>query len=156
MKHARNIFSLFLAIIFLIPAAGLYFTRHSCLKSGNTYILLDSNLGCCKEGTYMQCSTDSFTESDCCSHVTERFLITEELSEDCCSNEGEYMNLDEKYTSPEKRGLPHIEILITLASLPNQYNCLPEAGFSVDEYSHSPPFVISSRHILLQHGILLI
>ena len=156
MKHARNIFSLFLAIIFLIPAAGLYFTRHSCLKSGNTQIVFDNNYSCCVEETQMQCSTESEAESTCCIPKAENPLIIKESSEDCCSNEGEYLKTDIKYISPEKTKLPQIEILITIASLPGHFHSFPESGSSVEEYSHSPPFTISSRHILLQHGVLLV
>ena len=77
VKTVHNIFSYLLVLIFLIPATGFYYTRHSCLQSGEIQMVLDANYSCCSEKSQVAhepldaeiscCSQDLIeVESTCC------------------------------------------------------------------------------------------
>lgn len=47
MKTVRKIISVLLTLIFLIPAAGLYYVKNTCLHKGNQKIALSDKYECC-------------------------------------------------------------------------------------------------------------
>lgn len=134
MKSLRNIFSLLILAIFLVPSTGFYYNKRSCLKSDQLLFVFDGDNICCAEDAQTQCKAGTAKE--------------------CCTDEGNYLKTDEDYTSPARIGLPHIEIHLTLAY--HTCNLCPDPQFMVEKNTHSPPLIISSKDILLQHGVLLI
>ena len=149
--------------IFLIPAAGFYYNKHSCSKSGEVRFVIDDDYTCCATDSKLSsfaadvqsnCDAEPAEESTCCTEKTEMTLIIEEPAEDCCSNEGRYLKTDDDYTSPLQIELPHIDINFTIAY--HSVNFFGDPGFIVEEKAHSPPFIIPSKNILLQNSVLLI
>jgi hypothetical protein len=156
VKLIRNISAILLALIFLVPAAGFYFNKHICLNSGESFVQLDNMHSCCAEDLPAQRHSEQSPAQHCCSNPGENSFSTEILSEDCCTNEGKYLNLDEKYTSPEKIKLPYCGFHDAIATLSGSYESFSMTDLQIREYSHSPPISISSKHILIRQGVLLI
>jgi len=141
VKTVRNIFSYLLVLMFLIPATGFYYTRHSCLKSGHVQLVLDGNYTCCN----MESSGHTNTGMEC---------AVEGSSSDCCINEGNYLKSKDEYTPPGKTEIPHIEIIITATLF--SIDLFPDIQETLEEKAHSPPFILSSVDILHRHSVLLI
>jgi len=163
--------------IFLVPAAGFYYNKHSCTKSGEVMLVLDDNYSCSDDEAMLvpdndySCSAGETgsIEPGCCSeesqshHETDRdkvssgCLVSGEINlavKECCSNEGSYLKTDEKYTSPSKTEIPNVEISSTIAF--NSTRLFSAPDITVEVNAHSPPLILLSRKILLQQGVLLI
>ncbi len=161
--------------IFLIPAAGLYYNRHSCHKTGEVQFVLDKEYSCCAAPSETHCEVQSSSTSACCNvdiesiepgvypKEDESFLKSEnlpghqeitDLDENCCLNEGKYIKSEEKYSMPAKSKLPHIEISFTIAAILAKPS--PVWNPSIEQNAHSPPPPISSKNILLRNGVMLI
>ena len=134
MNYFRNIFFVLLAVIFLIPAAGFHYTKHTCLESGKVQFTLNGEYACCE------------VESETC--------CQEESHEDCCVNNTNYLKTEADYTSPEKVKLPKIEFQLTLAF--HTPGLFPEFTLVTQERAHPSPDLYGSRELLIQHGIFLI
>jgi len=171
VKTLHTIFSYGLLLMFLIPATGFYYTRHSCLKSGEVQLVLDGDYSCCAETSQMDhdpaqtdsscCSQDLIEpESSCCSiesSLQENPGIDctlEGTLTSCCQNEGNYLKSQEKYTSPGKVEMPHVKILVTAGLY--SIELLPVIHETIEENAHSPPFILSSVDILHKHSVLII
>jgi len=171
VKTVQNIFLYWLVLIFLIPATGFYYTRHSCLQSGEVQLVLDDDYTCCSEKSDMaqhpmdlkgSCCSQIFMEAEsiCClsessSHENSGMdFYVEGSSSNCCLNEGNYLKSENEYTSPGKIEMPHVKMLITAAT--SSIENLPVIHQTIEEKSHSPPFTISSNDILHKHSVLII
>jgi len=171
VKTIRSIFSYGLVLIFLIPATGFYYTRHSCITSGEVQLVLNGDYSCCAETSHMApvpvrtegscCSQDLIEPvNSCCSIESSRqenpgidctLLGT---SSSCCSNEGNYLKSQDEYTSPGKVELPQATIIITAALY--SIDLFPIVQKTIEENAHSPPFTPSSVDILHKHSVLII
>lgn len=129
MNYFRNIFSVLLAVIFLIPAAGFHYTKHTCLESGKVQFTLNGEYTCCEAGQ-------------------------EESHEDCCVNNTNYLKTEDEYTAPERTELLKIEFQLTLVFHTTGF--FPEFSLATQEKAHAPKDLYSSRELLLHHGALLI
>jgi len=159
VKTFRNIFSYGLVLIFLVPATGFYYTRHSCLKSGEVRLVLDGDYTCCAETAHITDDPVSL-EGSCCDMESSNQANTgseyslKESSLDCCVNEGNYLKSEDEYTSPGRVEMPHIEIIITTAIYSRDlFQNLQE---SIEENAHSPPYALSSVDILHKYSVLII
>lgn len=159
MKAIRNIFSYLLVLMFLIPATGFYYTRHSCLKSGEVQFVLDGKHSCCTETAHIShdpvnqesscCDRESFGQADNDSEGSSK-----EASFRCCINEGFYLKSEDEYTSPGRVEMPQIEIIITAALYSTDlFKYVQEI---IEENAHSPPFTLSSTDILHKYSVLII
>jgi hypothetical protein len=136
VKTIRNIFSYLLVLLFLVPATGFYYTRHSCLKSGEVQLVLDGDYTCCAETTRISQKTVK-QEGSCC-----------DLESDSQVNTGS------EYTLPGKIEMPQVKMLIAAAHL--YIELLPVIHRTIEENAHSPPFILSSADILHKHSVLII
>ena len=171
MKPFRNIFSYGLVLMFLIPATGFYYTRHSCLQSGEIQLVLDGDYSCCSEKSHRahdpmdsegSCCSQEFieAESTCCniesssrSNSGMDTYVEGSLSS-CCLNEGNYLKTEDEYTSPDKIEMPHLNLIITAVLYSIEY--FPVIHQTIEENAHSPPFIIASVDILHKHSVLII
>lgn len=159
MTPIRYIYSFLLAGIFLISSAGIHYTKHTCLKTDNVFIVLSQEeYACCNtaNGTFCEeTETCCEPEETCCGLNHER-ESTEKVGthENCCRNDSKYLKTEDDYITPEKARLPGIETHFNIAwfSVPE----FPHSSTAVQEYAHSPPELYSSRARLIQHGVLLI
>ena len=159
VKIIRSIFSYGLVLIFLIPATGFYYTRHSCLKSGEIQLVLDGDHSCCVETAQIAhdpmnqegscCDMESFGQAN---NGSEGFL--EESSLGCCINEGNYLKSEDEYTSPGRVEMPNIEFIINAAL--HSADLFQYVQESIEENAHSPPYALSSVDILHKHSVLII
>jgi len=175
MKYIRNTGALLMIAIFLIPAAGIYYNRHSCDKTGEVHFVLDEEYSCCAVTAETDCEVQSSSTLACCNNEAENaesgdnpeeagiFTKPDKVqglheikgaNENCCLNEGQYLKSEEKYSTPTKTKLPHIEISITIAAALS--SPVPAWNPSVEQNAHSPPALISSKNILLRNGVMLI
>lgn len=154
VKHVRKIFSVLLAVIFLIPAAGFYYTRHSCLKTGETQIVFEQDYACCTDSHHTQHDPETSAESACCALPDANLPGFQSEGGDCCSDEVEYIKTDDEYTTPAKPYLPRIEVHVIFASLLFGQSSYP--GTRIESSAHSPPTGTPSRDILLQNGVLIV
>lgn len=171
VKTVHNIFSYLLVLMFLIPATGFYYTRHSCLQSGEIQMVLDANYSCCSEKSQVDhepldaeiscCSQDLIeVESTCCNVGSSNQensgmdCYVEGTSSSCCLNEGNYLKSADEYTSPGRIEMPYVKMLITAA--PYSIENLPVIYQTTEENAHSPPFTIASIDILHKHSVLII
>lgn len=159
VKTFRTIFSYGLVLMFLIPATGFYYTRHSCLKSGEVQLVLYGDHSCCAETAHITDDPVSL-EGLCCDMESSSQANTgseyslEESSLDCCVNEGNYLKSEDEYTSPGRVEMPHIEIIITSALYSRDlFQTVQE---SIEENAHSPPYTLSSVDILHKYSVLII
>jgi len=171
VKTFRTIFSYGLLLMFLIPATGFYYTRHSCLKSGEVQLVLDGDYTCCAEPS-MVAHDPNMSEGSCCnqdlvepegtccnmessSHANPGIDCTlEGTSSSCCQNEGNYLKSKNEFTSPGKVEMPHVKILITAAFY--SIDLFPIVQETIEENAHSPPYILSSVDILHKHSVLII
>ncbi len=159
VKTFRTIFSYGLVLMFLIPATGFYYTRHSCLKSGEVQLVLDGDYSCCAETAQINHDPVSL-ESSCCDMESSSQANTgsecslDESSLDCCINVGNYLKSEDEYTSPGRVEMPHIEIIIT-ATLYSR-DLFQNVQESIEENAHSPPYALSSVDILHKYSVLII
>lgn len=82
MKFYRTILSFLVLIVFLLPATGFYYIRHSCLNSGHEQIVFSDMFECHSSGIKDNINCESCT--------------------DCCINELHYFKDDSQYTPPVK------------------------------------------------------
>jgi len=159
VKTIRSIFSYGLVLIFLIPATGFYYTRHSCLKSGEIQLVLDGDHSCCAE-TSQIAHNPMNQEGSCCDMESSSQANTgsecslEESSLGCCVNEGNYLKSEDEYTSPGRVEVPHIEIIINAALFST--DLFQNVLESIEENAHSPPYTQSSVDILHKYSVLII
>jgi len=159
VKIIQNIFSSLLMLMFLVPATGFYYTRHSCLKSGQVQLVLDGKHSCCTETAHIAHNTVN-QEDPCCD--MESFGQVDKGSEDysnesslgCCINKGNYLKSEDEYTSHGRVELPQIEIIIS-ASLYSD-DLFRNFKEIIEENAHSPPFILSSTDILHKYSVLII
>ncbi len=170
VKTIQNIFSYLLVLMFLVPATGFYYTRHSCLKSGEVQLVLNVDHSCCAETARIAYDPVS-SEGSCCAHDkidveslicdvkstnqdVDKEYIKDGTSPGCCIIEGNYLKSDDEYTLPGRVEMPHIEIIITAALYSTDlFQYVQE---SIEENAHSPPFTLSSVDILHKHSVLII
>jgi hypothetical protein len=159
VKTIRNIFSYLLVLLFLVPATGFYYTRHSCLKSGEVQLVLDGDYTCCAETTRISQKTVK-QEGSCCDLESDSQVNTgsecsmERSSTTSCVNEGNYLKSENEYTLPGKIEMPQVKMLIAAAHL--YIELLPVIHRTIEENAHSPPFILSSADILHKHSVLII
>ena len=171
VKVTKTIFAYLLVMTFLVPATGFYYTKHSCLKSGQVQLVLAGDYSCCAEISHTAQKALA-TESSCCNHdiiEQESSCCDNELSNqagmdencsvenppsNCCINTGNYLKSQDEYTSPGKVELPHVNMLITAALF--SIELLPAIDQTIEENAHSPPFTIASVDILHKHSVLII
>ena len=159
MKTIQNIFSYSLVLMFLVPATGFYYTRHSCLKSGEVQFVLNRNHSCCAE-TARIAHDPVNQESSCCDMESsiqansDWECSIEKSSLGCCINEGNYLKSEDEYTFPGRVEMPHIEIIITAALYST--DLFQNVKESLEENAHSPPFTLSSIDILHKYSVLII
>lgn len=162
MKAKRTIFAYLLVLTFLVPATGFYYTKHSCLKSGEVQLVLDGDYSCCAMTEESNCCIHDVIEqeSSCCNSESSNQEDRDEIysinnsSTECCTNEGHYLKSEEKFTSPGKTEMPHTKILF--AAFLCSIELLPVQSKTIDENAHSPPFTISSIDLLHKHSVLII
>ncbi len=171
MKTIHNIFSYLLVLMFLVPATGFYYTRHSCLKSGEVQLVLDGDYSCCAETAQITHDPVS-SEGSCCAHNkidtessicdvesanqanADKEYVKDGTSPGCCINEGNYLKSEDEYTLPGRVEMPHIEIILTAAL--HSTDLFQNVKESIEEYAHSPPFTLSSVDILHKYSVLII
>ncbi|NOQ96671.1 MAG: hypothetical protein GQ561_00770 [Calditrichae bacterium] len=170
VKTIRNIFSYLLLLMFLVPATGFYYTKHSCLKSGEVQLILDGEYSCSAETAQITHDPVS-SEGYCCAHDkidaessicdvkstnqdVDKEYIRDGTSPGCCINEGNYLKSEDEYTFPGRVEMPHIEIIITAALYST--DLFQYVQMSIEENAHSPPFTLSSVDILHKHSVLII
>jgi hypothetical protein len=159
VKTILNIFSSLLMLMFLVPATGFYYTRHSCVISGEVQLVLDGKHSCCTKTDALShdpvnqedscCDRESFGQADNDSEGSSR-----EVSFGCCINEGFYLKSEDEYTSTGRVEMPQIEIIITAA--PYTDDLFQYVQESIEENAHSPPYYLSSVDILHEHSVLII
>jgi len=148
-----------LVLMFLIPTTGFYYTRHSCLKSGEVQLVLDEDYSCCA-GTALIDHDPVILEKSCCDLESHSQVNTgsecsiDESSLDCCINVGNYLKSEDEYTSPGRVEMPHIEIIITTAFYSR--DLFQNVQRSIEENAHSPPYALSSVDILHKYSVLII
>ena len=159
MKTIHNIFSYLLVLMFLVPATGFYYTRHSCLKSGEVQLVLDGDYSCCAETAQITHDPVS-SEGSCCDVESanqanaDKEYVKDGTSPGCCINEGNYLKSEDEYTLPGRVEMPHIEIIITAAFYST--DLFQNVKESLEENAHSPPFTLSSIDILHKYSVLII
>ena len=171
MKTIHNIFSYLLVLMFLVPATGFYYTKHSCLKSGEVQLVLYGDYSCCAETAQITHNPMS-SEGSCCTHDkidtgssicdvesasqanSDWESSIEESSLNCCINEGNYLKSEDEYTPPGKVEMPHIEIILAEAFYST--DLFQNVKESIEENAHSPPFTLSSVDILHKYSVLII
>ena len=171
VKTIQNIFSSVLVLMFLVPATGFYYTRHSCLKSGEVQLVLDGDYSCCTE-TAQIAHDPVISEDSCCSHDkietessicdvesanqanADKEYVKDGTSPGCCINEGNYLKSQDEYTPPGRVEMPHIEIILTAALY--SIDLFQNVQESIEENAHSPPYALSSVDILHKHSVLII
>ena len=159
VKPIWNIFLYPLVLMFLVPATGFYYTRHSCLKSGEVQLVLDGAYSCCAETAQITHDPVS-SEGSCCDVESanqanaDKEYVKDGTSPGCCINEGNYLKSQDEYTPPGRVEMPHIEIILTAALYSiDLYQNVQE---SIEENAHSPPFILSAVDILHKHSVLII
>lgn len=150
VRTLKNIGSILMLLIFLVPAAGFYYTKHSCTKSGEVQMVLDMDYSCCAEQAETICEMDISEPLACC---TPELPVYNDNETDCCSNEGKYLINEEKYDLPSRAEVPHIEIHLTVAT--NIINPARYFFSFIEENTHPPPAKTSGEY-LLQYGVMLI
>lgn len=153
MKYVRNIFTVLMVTVFLVPAAGIYYTRHSCEMTGEDRIVIDRDYSCCDVET-SHCTVDEQNGKSCCSEPAASHESVKDSKKECCSNDGTYLKTQDDYTFSGKSSLSNIEIQLTIANILFQPSTkyIPGQDFII----HPPPKICSSRHVLIQHGVFLI
>lgn len=154
-------------VIFLIPAAGFYYNKHSCLTSGEVQIVLVNEYSCCAEEANAHCEAESMAEwvaaPGCCTAEKEILPASDRLPDlplykdmeaDCCSNDGKYLKSQEDYHFPDRVKVPHVEISYAFASL--ILHPVGEGGSFIVKNTRPPPLSVSSRNMLLRNGVMLI
>ena len=159
MKTIHNIFSYLLVLMFLVPATGFYYTRHSCLKSGEVQLVLDGDYSCCAETAQITHDPVS-SEGSCCDVESanqanaDKEYVKDGTSPGCCINEGNYLKSEDEYTLPGRVEMPHIEIILTAAL--HSTVLFQNVKESIEENAHSPPFTLSSVDILHKYSFIII
>jgi len=171
VKTIRIIFSYGLVLMFLIPATGFYYTRHSCLSSGEVQLVLDGEYSCCAEISQIGhdpvssdgscCNQDLVEPEGTCCNMESSSQVNSGLdcsvegsASECCSNEGKYLKSEDEYISPGKIEIPHVTIIITAAL--HSVDLFPIVRKTIEENAHSPPYILSSLDILHKHSVLII
>lgn len=84
MKRIIDIFIILLTIIFLLPSAGFYFIRHTCLNTGDSMIVWDKETDCCdnQSEVYSCCKPlQNIDKSKPANHT-----VSSDAHKQCCSN----------------------------------------------------------------------
>jgi len=101
MKAVRKIISVLLTLIFLIPSAGLYYVKHTCLHSGNQKIVLSDKYECC--GTEKEdqncCRNNEMAPPDSNDQSSSIHSIMKN-HKGCCINKVNYLKEDTQYRVP--------------------------------------------------------
>lgn len=139
MKALKQIWVLVIAVIFIITAAGLTYTTHTCNMSHKTSLVLDQDYNCC------DVSEQTGTSADCPVSID---------ASACCTNDSKYLKEQDEYTAPESTQHIQIEIFLTFALLFN--NAPDEQSFDILSEYHHPPLFYNSKDLLFQHASLLL
>jgi hypothetical protein len=147
MKVLKQIWPLVFAVIFIIPAAGLSYTAHTCSMSEKTTIVLDQDYHCCGEPEPVEVKS-------CCAGESQDDMLADQSEDDCCSNESRYIKEQNEYTLPVKTQISEFKIIIAAIVLIQS----PRDEFISNTWANanSPPLIYSSRDILLKNSLLLI
>ena len=168
MRLARNIYSMVLVLLFLVPATGFYFSKHTCLQSGEVFLVINGDYDCCSGSdqsaavhTKSCCDKGVIAppESCCGPHKDMAKSPSGECSvveatQTCCINDMRYIKSDEDYTSPDKTGMPQAKSLF-LAPAYTLHAQAVNPGI-IEQRSKSPPYSLSSSDILNRISVLLI
>ncbi len=94
MKQKKNIFLLFLAVIFLISTTGVTVYKHYCSHGGMFYgVFVDVSHGCEPE-----VSEELAEAHECCSSSNTNDL---QIKEDCCTSDVHMYQIDTDLTTHE-------------------------------------------------------
>jgi hypothetical protein len=87
MKRIINIFIVLLTIVFLLPSAGFYFIRHTCLRTGDSMVVWNRESDCCNDqtGISMCCELSNY-EADPANNT-----LFSDTHKQCCSNVDYYI-----------------------------------------------------------------
>lgn len=154
MKIIKEIILLIITIAFLIPAAGFYYIKHTCLHSGNEHVVFLFKNDCCDSGKENQ-NCYGISEQQCCNtnnqtNSSEKIMINHE---DCCVNEPNYLKNDSHYDIPERT---IIEIPVCTNSFSYNIVQFHYPDFINKIPAFKPPPSISSLDILYQTGKLIL
>ena len=139
MKVLKQIWVLVIAVIFIIPAAGLTYNTHTCNMSGTTTLVLDQDYSCCAVNE----KTD--TSANCPEKLETR---------ECCTNDSKYLKEQDEYTTPQSTQHFQFEIVLTLALLIDRSS--DEQSKDLFAEYHPPPLLYNSKDLLFQQASLLL
>ena len=150
MKVLKHIWVLALAVIFIIPAAGLTYTTHTCNMSSKTSLVLDRDDNCCTD-------TEEVPITSCCESAqtgtSEDCTVGGDASK-CCTNESRYLKEQDEYTAPQSSQLLQFEIVLTIALL---FDLAPdEQSLDILSEYNPPPLLYNSKDLLFQNASLLL
>ncbi len=155
MKVLKQIWVLVFVVIFIIPAAGLTYTRHTCNMSGETSLVLDVDYSCCVIPEEVPeeacCKTENTSIIQADQHRTSEKCSVGSEEKECCSNESKYLKQEDEYAAPGSIQLPRIEIISTIALLADG-----PATNNLQIYHYPPPLLFKHKDILLRNSVLLI
>jgi hypothetical protein len=169
VKKIRTISAYLLVLVFLVPVTGFYYTKHSCLKSGEVQFVLKGEYSCCSETAACNHQDLNMVGKGCDHEIAEEekaccdagaFALTDETElcssdhnlTDCCRNEGNYLKSEDEFTSPGKIEIPHVKTLLTAALYAVELH--PVQQGVIGKNAHSLP--LSSTDMLLKHSVLII
>ena len=152
MKWVKHIFLAVMVVIFMVPATGFIYTRHTCQQSEQAQIVLDHEYIFFTEIKETHCEMVPM-EQNCCSGETEEPVSGIE-SEECCSNDSEYLKVEDEYTVPDKAQSFQFEITLTIALLPGHMQTFAESQTLTQHYS--PRVFHPPTDLLRQHSALLL
>ena len=141
MKVIRNIFVLVFTAVFLIPATGLYFVRHTCLHSGNSNLSLTIDSGCCQPEILSHSK-----ETELGTSASTKSCLLQKTQEECCTYAQNYIKENKPYEQPVSENdlpFPGITVIVLPAHLTS--NVFLTGTIT---YCHSPPYVPSGNYLL--------
>jgi len=143
----KKIFSVFLTLIFLIPTTGIYYIKHTCLKTGNENIVFSDTFKCCGSEKEKQICCGSTKQQPCCNTVNQTGSVDKITTnhQDCCINEVNYLKDDSHYDAP---GKSVVKVLVNKKAF-----SVSTASFNIEnvinrKQGYKLPIIISSVEIL--------
>ena len=132
--------------MYIIPAAGLTYTVHTCTMSHESFIVLDKDYHCHHE-------VEVAEGENCCGTSCEHPDVKED-DPSCCTNQNRYFKEKDEYTIPGNISLYGFKILLTTFALPQEPQ--DSRGQNTRKKYHPPPVVFTPKDILLKNSSLLI
>jgi len=145
MKGTRKIFSVLIAVTFLVSSSGIFYVKHTCIHSGKTTIQLSEKSGCCDQILEIESCCDNHLDNSSCTVQNEH--------KNCCEYELIYLKGDSEFQKSEPAAST-INSDYQLFEI-NVPNLVASAG-PVHLSSYLPPHYRSARDILLQSNILIL